>query len=58
MGGMFTVVKVREDLAAGDYKDPGRFKFPSGSVAYEFNGDGGAATPQSEPAAPSPHKHH
>ena len=23
MGGMFTVVKVREDLAAGDYKDPG-----------------------------------
>jgi predicted ATPase len=26
MGGMFTVVKVREDLAAGDYKDPvGRF---------------------------------
>jgi manganese oxidase len=55
---MFTVVKLREDLAAGDYKDPGRFKFPSGSVAYEFNGDVGAAPPQSEPAAPSPHKHH
>ena len=28
MGGMFTVVKVREDLAVGDYKDPGPYKFP------------------------------
>ena len=23
MGGMFTVVKIREDLARGDYRDPG-----------------------------------
>ena len=23
MGGMFTVLKVREGLAAGDYRDPG-----------------------------------
>ena len=23
---MFTVMKVREGLAAGDYKDPGRYK--------------------------------
>ena len=35
MGGMFTVVKVREGLAANDYKDPGWFKHPSGTVAYE-----------------------
>lgn len=33
MGGMFTVMKVPEDLAAGDYKDPGPYKFPPGSVA-------------------------
>ena len=28
MGGMFTVVKVREGLAADDYKDPGWYKHP------------------------------
>jgi len=36
MGGMFTVVKVREGLAAGDYKDPGWYKHPQGTVAYEL----------------------
>ena len=30
MGGMFTVMKVREDLAPGDYKDPGPYKNPPG----------------------------
>ena len=35
MGGMFTVVKVREGLAPGDFKDPGWFKHPEGTVAYE-----------------------
>ena len=30
MGGMFTVVKVREGLAADDYKDPGPYKIPAG----------------------------
>ncbi len=38
MGGMFTVVKVREGLARGDYKDPGWHKHPEGSVAYEWKG--------------------
>jgi hypothetical protein len=28
MGGMFSVVKVREGLAKNDYKDPGWFKHP------------------------------
>jgi hypothetical protein len=37
MGGMFTMVKVREGLAAGDYRDPGWYKHPPGSVAYEVN---------------------
>ena len=35
MGGMFSVVKVREGLAADDYKDPGWYKHPPGTVAYE-----------------------
>ncbi len=39
MGGMFTVVKVREGLARGDYKDPGWYKHPPGTVAYEWTGE-------------------
>jgi len=38
MGGMFTVVKIREGLARGDYKDPGWYKHPEGSLAYEWKG--------------------
>ena len=38
MGGMFSVVKVREGLARNDYKDPGWYKHPPGTVAYEFKG--------------------
>jgi FtsP/CotA-like multicopper oxidase with cupredoxin domain len=38
MGGMFSVVKVREGLAPGDYKDPGWYKHPTGTVAYEIEG--------------------
>jgi hypothetical protein len=37
MGGMFTVVKVREGLAAGDYRDPGWYNHPAGTVAYEVD---------------------
>ena len=33
MGGMFTVMKVREDLAPGDYRDPGWYQHPQGTVA-------------------------
>jgi len=38
MGGMFSVVKVREGLARNDYKDPGWYKNPPGTVAYEWTG--------------------
>jgi manganese oxidase len=44
MGGMFSVVKVREGLAAGDYADPGPYRHPAGTVAYEYKG------PLDEPA--------
>src|SRR5687768_18069718 len=39
MGGMFSVVKVREGLARNDYKDPGWYKHPAGTVAYEWTGE-------------------
>ena len=38
MGGMFTVVKVREGIARNDYKDPGWYQHPVGTVAYEWKG--------------------
>jgi FtsP/CotA-like multicopper oxidase with cupredoxin domain len=42
MGGMFSVVKVRDGLASGDYKDPGWFKHPPGTVSFEYKGPNGA----------------
>jgi len=50
MGGMFTVVKVREGLARNEYKDPGWYRHPKGTVAHEWSG----ATPQAKHAAPDP----
>ncbi len=47
MGGMFSVLKVRRDQPRGDYRDPGPFAHPAGSVAHEV----GAA---SLPPAPTP----
>ncbi|MCC7274582.1 MAG: copper oxidase [Alphaproteobacteria bacterium] len=38
MGGMFTVVKVRDGLARDDYRDPGWYRHPKGTVAYEWTG--------------------
>ncbi|MFA6264230.1 MAG: copper oxidase [Pseudolabrys sp.] len=38
MGGMFSVVKVREGLAPGEYKDPGPYAHPPGTVAHEVKG--------------------
>ena len=35
MGGMFTVLKIREDQAPDDYSDPGWYRYPPGTVAYE-----------------------
>jgi hypothetical protein len=53
MGGMFTVVKVRGGLARNDYKDPGWYQHPAGTVAYEWTGDAPAAA-QTAPADSSP----
>jgi manganese oxidase len=69
MGGMFSVVKVREGLGADDYGDPGLYRHPEGTVAREFQGDAGepprrAGAADRAPAAefkvvkpPSSHQH-
>ncbi len=36
MGGMFTVVKVRDDLASGDFSDPGWYEAPPGTIATKI----------------------
>ncbi|NML85257.1 copper oxidase [Polaromonas sp.] len=38
MGGMFSVLKVRKEQKPGDYKDPGWYKHPAGTVAFEYKG--------------------
>jgi FtsP/CotA-like multicopper oxidase with cupredoxin domain len=53
MGGMFTVVKVREGLAPGDYKDPGWYQHPQGTVAYEVENPAAAPVRQTAPAKSS-----
>jgi FtsP/CotA-like multicopper oxidase with cupredoxin domain len=60
MGGMFTLLKVRKEQKPGDYKDPGWYKHPAGTVAYEWKGEtpaavrsqkaGGQAMPPTKPA--------
>jgi manganese oxidase len=38
MGGMFTVLKVRKEQPPGNFKDPGWYKQPTGTMAYEWTG--------------------
>jgi hypothetical protein len=45
MGGMFTVVKVRDDLAPGDYRDPGWYSPPKGTIASRISSDPGFGSP-------------
>ena len=54
MGGMFTVMKVREDLPPGDYHDPGWYKHPQGSVAYEV--DAAGVPPPQKPGSSEAHR--
>lgn len=39
MGGMFTTVKVRDNLKRGDYSDPGWYDAPKGTVAARVSSD-------------------
>ncbi|MEW6169591.1 MAG: copper oxidase [Pseudomonadota bacterium] len=62
MGGMFTVVKVREGLAPGDYRDPGWYRHPKDRIARRISSDPGFGNPvrrlpygpPRQPAAGSP----
>ena len=66
MGGMFTVVKVRDDQSAGDYSDPGWYTHPARTVSWEWSGDTPKAARAAAPATggttvnarkPANHKH-
>ncbi|OWY30167.1 multicopper oxidase family protein [Herbaspirillum robiniae] len=57
MGGMFSTVKVRRNLARNDYRDPGWYRAPAGSVAHEWKG-GDAPAPQAAPAMRPGHPGH
>ena len=45
MGGMFTTVKVRDNLKPGDYNDPGWYDAPKGTVAARVSSDPDFGTP-------------
>ncbi len=49
MGGMFSVLKVREGMERNAYADPGWYKHPEGTVAYEYKG-APAEAPRAKPA--------
>ena len=53
MGGMFSVLKVRKDQPRNDYRDPGWFKHPAGTVAYEYTGVVPEPTRARSPAPPA-----
>ena len=51
MGGMFSVVKVRDDVKPGVYTDPGWYKHPAQTVAYAYTGELPAPTRAKAPGA-------
>ena len=53
MGGMFTTLKVRAGQAHGNYQDPGWYRHPQGTVAYEWTGavPAASAAPAASPGA-------
>jgi hypothetical protein len=51
MGGMFTLMKIREGLAANDYKNPGDYKHPQGTVAYEVANSAAPASQRTGPVS-------
>jgi FtsP/CotA-like multicopper oxidase with cupredoxin domain len=53
MGGMFTVMKIRADLAHDDYRDPGWYRAPKGTVAYRWEGEPPPAARGGDPRKPA-----
>ena len=54
MGGMFTLIKTRDDLARGDYRDPGWYKHPKGTVAARVSVDPDFGKPHRRGPPPGP----
>ena len=54
MGGMFTILKVRDDIET--YDDPGWYEHPEGTVSDQVGGEPGS--PPREPATHEQHMHH
>ncbi len=54
MGGMFTVIKVRDDLARNDFRDPGWYPNPEGSVSSCVSRDPDFGTPHRRGPPPGP----
>ncbi len=56
MGGMFTVIKVRDDLARGDFRDPGWFANPKSTQAYRVSAEADFGNPvrRGPPPGPAP----
>jgi len=54
MGGMFTLLKVRAGQKAGDYRDPGWFRHPAGTVAREVPDDRAPPAPRAPGAGAAP----
>jgi len=53
MGGMFTVVKVRDDMAPGDFRDPGWYRHKKGELASRVSSDPGFGKPARRARPPS-----
>jgi FtsP/CotA-like multicopper oxidase with cupredoxin domain len=54
MGGMFTVVKVRDNLERGDHRDPGWYRNPQGTQARRVSADPDfGSPPRRDSAQPS-----
>jgi len=51
MGGMFSVVKVRDKLQPGDYSDPPPYRHPAGTLASEYTAEPPAAVRAAAPAS-------
>ncbi|MGQ0799377.1 MAG: multicopper oxidase family protein [Pseudomarimonas sp.] len=54
MGGMFTLIKVRDDLARDDFADPGWYPNPSGTVASRVSQDPDFGNPTRRGPPPGP----
>jgi hypothetical protein len=49
MGGMFTVVKARDELGVTDFRDPGWYKAPADTVAKVISEDPNFGSPARRP---------